>query len=251
MSKLHRLAFAGSAVVALLMPLGASAQGFPFTPKLAPDNMDPTEDIQFKSASGVGGFGTQVGPYTGQLKSYPGNPLITIYCVDFLHGIATDQLWTANVSKLTDVASVADTRLGIAGDDADAFARYKKAAWLASNFMTNQNQTSWKQIHSAIWTFVIAGPTGQPYSGHYGTWFAAANTAEMNNYYGMDFANWAVLTDIRADDGSPSDDANVSKQPGVQEYLVQMTATPEPETIVLLLSGLLILGLAYRRGVVG
>jgi hypothetical protein len=236
------------ALVALLAPASLSAQ-FPFTEKVAPEGMDPVEQFKFISGSGVGGFGVQVGPYTGQMTSYPGNPLITIYCVDYLHGISTNTTWSANVSRLN-VADIGDTRLGIAGDDSSALSRYRKAAWLASQFTSNQTTASWRQIHSAIWTIVIAGddPTKQYYN-QYGSWIKLANDAEASGYAGFDFREWAVLTDVRS--GQPGSDVAVGLQPGVQEYLVRMTVTPEPETIIMLLSGMLILALVWRRGVIG
>jgi hypothetical protein len=214
--------------------------------------LGPQEQFKFTAPSAgvvVPGFGTQVGPYTGQLSSYPGSPSITLYCVDYLHDINPNQIWTANVSRLN-VGDVSHTRLGIAGDDAGALSRYKKAAWLASHFMSNQDVTSWRQIHAAIWTVALDGNLpGKPYFGQYGNWLAAANLAEANGYQGFNFAEWAVVTDIAADDQGFNYDP--LKQPGVQEYLVRMTVTPEPETVVLLLSGLLLLGLVWRRGILG
>jgi hypothetical protein len=206
--------------------------------------MDRVEQLKFKSGSGVSGYGVQVGPYSAQLTSYAGSPLVTVYCVDFLHGISVNQEWSANVSKLN-LSQIGSTRLGIAGDDGDALARYRKGAWLASQFASAPT-TSWKQIHSAIWTTVIAGndPT-KSYYNKYGDWLSQANAAEASGYAGFDFSRWAVLTDVRADDLGAVD---VTLQPGVQEYLVQLTVTPEPETFVMLLSGLLVLAVLWRRG---
>ena len=229
-----------AAAICASLPAPVSAQ---FSPKGAPGDIAAQETLGFKAGSGVGGFGTQVGPYTAQVTSYPGSPLVTVYCVDYLHSISVGQSWTANVSQLT-LDGMATTRLGIAGDDGNALARYKKAIWLAAQFANNQDATSWMQIHSAIWTIVLGGndPT-QPYYGQYASWIFRAGLAEAGGYYGFNFDDWRVVTDVRADDAGLVD---ASLQPGAQEYV--MYVTPEPETVIMMLSGLLVLALVWRRG---
>jgi hypothetical protein len=253
MSTTQRLFLAFGAALALLAPPGISAQ-WPFQEQSAPADLNPVEQFKFVSSSGssgvpVGWFGTQNGPYTGQVASYPGSPQVTLYCVDYLHDIAPDQVWTVNVSRLT-VSDIGDTRMGIAFDDGFALSRYKRAAWLASQFMTNQSLDSWAKLHSAIWSVALDGndPT-KPYYGEYGNWLSQLSAAEASGYQGFDFSEWAVITDVAADDLGY--DYNPLRQPGAQEFLVHVTVTPEPETVIMLLSGLLVLGLCWRRGVLG
>lgn len=239
----------GVLALSALLPASVSAQFPTNPPQSLPYGEGPVETFQFiapmNSNAIVPGFGTQVGPYTARLVSYPGMPSVTIYCVDYLHDIDIGQVWTANVSKLV-LSDVNDTRLGIAGDDLDALNRYKKAAWLASQFMVNQDQASWQQIHSAIWTTALDGnDPNKPYYGKYGNWIAQANAAEAGGYAGFDFSEWAVLTDVHAADLGY--DIDPLREPGVQEYLVHVTVTPEPETVILMLSGLAVLAFAWRR----
>ena len=65
-----------------------------------------------------------------------------------------------------------------------------------------------------------------------------AQEAANNGFAGFDFSQWSVFTDKNADGHSY----------GKQEYLVRVNVVPEPETVVLLLSGLVVLlGVGRRR----
>jgi hypothetical protein len=234
-------------VAGLLAPRVASAQ-FPFTEQAVPWSDEgppgPQEDLRFVGTNGTSGFDTQVGPYSAQMTSYPGNPFITIYCVDYLGDIQPNQQWTANVSSLSSDISL--TKLGVLGAS-DALARYRKAAWLASQFAYNQDVGSWRQLSSALWTTVQNGDDpSMPYYGGYGDWLNRAAAAEAGGYEGFDFREWAVLTDVRvAENGLPLDPYMT------QEFITRVTVTPEPETVIMLMSGLLLLGLVWRRGMFG
>lgn len=236
----RRLPLLLCALAALSAPAGVSAQ-------VAPWGFGPQDQIQFVSFSGVTGFGVQaIGPYTGQVMSMPGTPMISLYSVDYKVGVTLGSAWTANVSSLT-LSAMKNTKLGILGDDGDALARYRKAAWLASQFATNQTYTDWLQISSAVWTTALNGDAPSlPYYGQYGNYINLANAAEAGGYAGFDFREWAVVTDITSTGAQLSYDPEMVGS--YHEALVKVTVTPEPETMILLLSGLLILGVAWRRG---
>ena len=237
-----RSILSASALVGLLLPVAAHAQEWPKPLYSGPQDFLDAETLQLKAKSEVSGFDVNVGPYTAQVVSYPGQPLISVYCVDFLHGVAQDQVWDVNVTKLSG-GDVSNTRLGIAGDD-NALARYKKAAWLASQFAANQDTWSWRRLSSAIWTTVIAGDDpGFTYYEGYGDWLTKADAAEAGGYMGFNFDYWQVLTDVTADDLG---NVAVIDQLGAQEYLVYVT--PEPETIIMLMSGMIVLLVVWRRG---
>ncbi len=177
------------------------------------------EKIKFTSAGGVTGFGYYVGQYQGVLLSEPGQPSIDLYCVDFLHHISLNQVWMANLSSLAGDLSM--TRGG-----ATAYALYLRAAWLTQQYSRNAT-AEWKNIQATIWRlFTSAGPT--PTSGDYWLNLANQHYSEVNPKY------FYVVTDVDKDRG------------GTQEFLTYVT--PEPGTVALFATGLLLLGvLAMRR----
>jgi hypothetical protein len=100
---------------------------------------------------------------------------------------------------------------------------------------TSKNQ--WGLLHYAIWN--ITSP-GTPSLGGLST--ADRNTvlgyidAAQHNYGQVNLAYWDVVTDVNT----------VNGQGGAQEYLTQVT--PEPGTIILFGTGLLLIGgVAVKR----
>jgi len=205
---------------------------------LAPSARAQTEQLKFVDGSGVGFNGVQVGPYRGMLLSEPGSPTIDIYCVDYLHEITVNTVWTANESSLA--GNLSKTRLGEGfgvsgiswyGAD-DVFTRYRKAAWLTTQFAI-QNTSAWGGIHSAIWLLTTPNystnlPSAFVSAAAY--WITQANA----NYTTIDPNSYVILTDVNT----------TGFTNGVQEYLM---VTPEPQTIVLLGSGIAVLYAARRR----
>lgn len=105
-------------------------------------------------------------------------------------------------------------------------------------------RNAWSGIHAAIWIIMTPGfPTS--FSGIDDLLAVAmampfldmATDAAKNGFGDFDFSEWSVFTDKAAD----------GHNFGKQEYLVR-TVVPEPETVVLLLSGLVVLfGVGRRR----
>jgi len=196
--------------------------------------------------------GLYVGPYEGTLLkvgSDPTNAAISLYCVDFYHYVMPGKVVTADVSNIGG-GNTSLARLGSGG-----LASYQKAAFLASLFSSyatlapfsalTQAQ-AWSGIHAAIWYYTSGGGpyTGDPYWTLFRD-YAAANYASYGGY-----GQWSILTTTSI--------AN-SRLQDSQEFLVQTealpvatveltpTVTPEPQTYVLMLTGLFFLVFLGRR----
>jgi hypothetical protein len=207
----------------------------------APSTRAQTDSLLFVSGSGVGYNGVQVGPYRGMLISEPGTPTVDIYCVDYMHEITVGTRWKVYDTNLGG-GNLSNTRLfkefTVAGNSwygsANVLTRYEEAAWLTTQFSSN-NKSSWGAIHSAIWLLTTPNfgtnlPSGLVIADTY-NWvnLAAADYTQINPN------SYEVLTDVRVD---------ANGNGGVQEYLM---VTPEPETVLLLASGLGALYAMRRR----
>jgi hypothetical protein len=225
------LVLTGLAVLGWSMP--AAAQLGSWTPTQAAE-LGSTEQLKLVSAGGVvstfSSPSVYLGPYTATLTSDPTHATFSIYCVDFLHDINVGDTWTANVSGISS-SGLSSTRLGNAG-----LTQYQKAIWLATQFATNQTRDAWSAIHDAIWSITTPGYVLKTSKGQ--SWVDQVNSAFTSGApSSIDFTQWRVLTDTRS--------------PGTQEFLVSTpptTVTPEPQTYLLMLTGLAgVLLVTYRR----
>ncbi len=195
--------------------------------------------------------GVYVGPYEGTLLAIgadPTNAAISLYCVDFLHYAMPGKIVTASVSNI----GGGDTSLARLG--AGGLASYKKAAFLSSLFQSYASiagfsgltqAQAWSGIHAAIWYFTSGSG---PYTGD--AWWGAFRSYADNNYLGYGgYDQWSVLTTKSVANSRIQDS---------QEFLVQTpgfptiteippTVTPEPQTYVLLFSGLIFMVFFGRR----
>jgi hypothetical protein len=213
-----------SVVIALALGLaasGAQAQNY-------------QSQIRLTGVGSTVAHGYYVGPYTG---ATPGMPSLDIYCVDFLNGVSIGNAWTANFtsigSLLDDATNLGRTRWGQVWGGG-AISMYQRAAWLASFFAVS-GTSQWGGIHGAIWD--IFTPTNNPGWTDRLPWMNAASAAATAEYafgpgdYNWD--NWYVVTDVQT--------SGITG--GRQEYLTYIT--PEPETLLLLGTGLVgVLGVA-------
>lgn len=187
----------------------------------------------------VTAMGYYVGPFWGTVTSDPTRPKIDLFCVDVLNQINWGQTWTANFSNLS--GNLALTRHGNA-----KLAQYQQAAYLASMYKAPGIVTGqWGGIQAAIWNLLNPGypngGTSVSTNTHEAYWLAQANSwYNGGGAQTFDFSRWTVVTDTRSA-------GNVSGV-GVQEFLTT-GVTPEPETWVLMGTGLvLVVGFAVKRG---
>jgi len=215
-----------------------------------------------------------VGPAAGTLKAIGADPTsaaMSLYCVDFLNPPLPAQWVTADVSNIGS-GNTSLTRLGASGLEA-----YKKAAFLSSlfdSYMTISQFTgltqrqAWSGIQSAIWFFTTPSGTGLftndlfygsfrdyanqhylDYAG-YGEWSVLTTTAVANN------PSWdsqeimvrnpliAALSDVPPTGGDLPPTGGDLTPPGGD---LTPTVTPEPQTYLLMGTGLVFLVLLGRR----
>jgi hypothetical protein len=190
---------------------------------------DATEYLDFLGGSGVnGGYGVQVGPYLAQFTT-PLSPQFSIYCVDYTH-FAKDG-WV-NVTGLGSGNDLGNTRLGLSAleDNTGDYVRYRQAAYLATLFDTGSQPTSeWGKIHAAIWS-LTSGVTPGGNTGDYLT------------------ATWAAPTTFTTDGWYVLTPTNPGSSTSGQEFLMRTrVSVPEPAGLLLIATGLLMLGMVSRK----
>jgi hypothetical protein len=174
--------------------------------------------------------------------------MFTLYCVDFANRIYSGLDVNAMVSNIG-IGDMSMTLLG-AGSAASTYGtplqRYQSAAWLASQYFAAAGTAHWSAIQAAIWT--IMTPTF-PVSNTFANPWLSTVTASGFVPTGIDFNRWNVLTAM---------DETGQRLIGRQEMLMEgpvlrtvsevpPTVTPEPQTYVLLFSGLIFLVVFGRR----
>lgn len=196
--------------------------------------------FQPKGQNQVTALGYYVGPFWGTVTSDPTKPTIDLFCVDVLNSISWGQNWTANLTNLAS-GSLSLTRHGNA-----KLGAYQRAAYLASLFTSSGVSTAqWGGIQSAIWQLLNPGSpnggTNVSTNTSEAYWMAQANTWHSNGgAQNFDFSRWTIVTDVGA--------AGRAQGGGTQEFLTT-GITPEPETWVLMGTGLfLVVGFALKRG---
>lgn len=187
-------------------------------------------EFDFVGASpGIAGtFGTYVGPYTGD---FVGDAFgqFSIYCVDYLHYAQDIDL--VNVSPLS--GSLANTRIGTS-------TQYTQAAYLSSLFEswgdysdggTYSQQTVWSGLHAAIWSVTSDVNVGSGDTETLRNEFLM-DASLATNLASVDLDEWFVITNVNL--GASDYDGTG------QEFLVRRSV-PEPATLFLMLTGLVLL----------
>jgi len=244
---MKRSLFVALGVMIALQPVQASAQIFNGTP-------NSVEYLNFIEGSHQGGtYGVQVGPYSGRFgasasRTAPTSPF-ALYCVDYEH-YASNSNGLVNVSSLG--GDLSNTRIG-STDATHAYDRYKQSAFLSSLYDSWGSHQStltagfagtfskaevWGGLHAAIWN-ISTGPTT----------LGSGRTAVAREYF-LGLAN-GDLTDFSTEGWYLLSEADVglSSRYSGQEFLMRV-AVPEPSTIFLLLTGMVLLVGANRKRLV-
>ncbi|MGH9942964.1 MAG: PEP-CTERM sorting domain-containing protein [Pyrinomonadaceae bacterium] len=166
--------------------------------------------------------GYAAGPYTALLNNQP----ITMVCVSFDRHVTIGQQWTATVNTITEE--------GIANalyqNQADALNKYRQAAWLYAQMLTNPSNQG--AIQGAIWNIFNSNLT--PDTTNSNLWLGLAQQQLSVGFNGFDFSRFRILT--------PS----VTGLNGPQENIT-MLPVPEPTSLLLLGSGMAAIATRLRR----
>jgi hypothetical protein len=219
---MKRLILAALSAMFLLQPTVASAQ-------LAPVP-DATEYLQWvgKGDAVVATWGgVYLGPYLGAFATpgSPTSPSFSLYCVDYAHTAGSQ--WVQSTSLASSSVDLSGTRLGDYG-------AYQQAAYLSSLFDgyvgDPTQRTIWSGLHAAIWSITTPGfgPTLNTATAGWQSYFLGL---AVPTSFGSD---WYVLSPDQGYNG--------------QEFLVRTASVPEPGTLLLIGSGVLLLvGFNRRR----
>jgi hypothetical protein len=216
------------------------------------------QQVKFKNTYPWGfsktAYGVYIGPYTLELQNGlsadPGKMTVDAFCVDFEARVASP--WMANINNVETGDLTQTKQYARYLDVTIVRERYRAAAWLAAK-MNPGNSNQWWKYHGAIWALMSQGADGSEgdaFDSDDAFWNPFARLSSLNQGYVLEKMNDAMANhgdDVSADWYVISP----TSQTPSQEFIMHTNVIPEPETIILLASGLLALGaVAYFKSMV-
>ena len=179
----------------------------------------------FTGVNGVNDGSYYVSPYTGTMNGQG----VVLFCDDIANEITFNQTWQANVTNLGTAVSTlngfSDTRYGGLANSATL---YQEAAWLTTQFASNQGD--YINLQYALWN--LMNPGGAPTNAGEQNWLALAGA----NFSSIDSSAFSIITNV----------GPVTPTGQEQEFIVN---TPEPGVLAMLLCGMLLIAVVLQRGV--
>ncbi|HEX5482371.1 MAG TPA: PEP-CTERM sorting domain-containing protein [Terriglobia bacterium] len=172
-----------------------------------------TVTVKLTGVNGAAQGGVYVDPYSGTIN---GSSPLTLVCDDFAHETRIGESWTATVSDFSDLSSARFQQ----GSAAATLRSYDEAAYLYNALLSHPSE--YGDISFAIWGLFT--PSAQHSSGFTSNSAFWLGQAESQVFTPGEFSNFIVLTPTN------------SRANSAQEFI---TATPEPGTMVLMITGLI------------
>lgn len=193
--------------------------------------------ITFTGVNGLSDGVDFVGPYYLQING----SIFPAMCYDFAHFVAIGQVWEANLLGSQHLAA------SYYSDQWDYENNYLKVAWLFTQLLTPADSGAQIAIQHAAWSLFNPEPFREDLPA--AAWRAAAQAAQEHGFSGLDFTTFRFLE-------SPPGEIPVqglvvggfaSENPQSAPGSGMGGSTPEPEALVMMGSGLLLLGLVHFR----